>query len=145
MLDFCGFVHVYTNRYFVPERWVGAKVAVHKRPEQVLVYADRQQIAACQRVWAEIRDVCRPLQLTTSHHLWWGRAAAACRLWQPLRPRPNSRVAGRLQRGKVARREPSLPMQLRQHRLDHQRVDGLRNPFQIVDRLGQVGWAITFQ
>jgi transposase len=45
VVDCYGFVHLDTNRYSVPERWVGKKVAVHKRPEQVLVYADRQQIA----------------------------------------------------------------------------------------------------
>lgn len=45
VVDCYGFVHLETNRYSVPERWVGKKVAVHKRPEQVLVYADRQPIA----------------------------------------------------------------------------------------------------
>jgi len=45
VVDCYGFIHLDTNRYSVPERWVGKKVAVHKRPEQVLVYADRQQIA----------------------------------------------------------------------------------------------------
>ena len=45
VVDSYGFVHLDTNRYSVPERWVGKKVAVHKRPEQVLVYADRQLLA----------------------------------------------------------------------------------------------------
>jgi transposase len=45
VVDSYGFVHLETNRYSVPERWVGKKVAVHKRPEQVLVYADRKLIA----------------------------------------------------------------------------------------------------
>lgn len=45
VVDSYGFVHLDTNRYSVPERWVGKPVAVHKRPEQVLVYADRQLIA----------------------------------------------------------------------------------------------------
>ena len=45
VVDCYGFVHLDTNRYSVPERWVGKKVAVHKRPEQVLVYADRTLIA----------------------------------------------------------------------------------------------------
>jgi transposase len=39
VVDCYGFVHLDTNRYSVPERFVGKKVAVHKRPEQVLVYA----------------------------------------------------------------------------------------------------------
>jgi transposase len=45
VVDSYGFVHLDTNRYSVPERWVGKPVAVHKHPEQVLVYADRQLIA----------------------------------------------------------------------------------------------------
>jgi transposase len=45
VVDCYGFVHLDTNRYSVPERWVGKKVAVHKRPEQVLVYADRRLLA----------------------------------------------------------------------------------------------------
>ncbi|MGH8628745.1 MAG: Mu transposase domain-containing protein [Gammaproteobacteria bacterium] len=28
-------MHLDTNRYSVPERWLGEKVAVHKQPEQV--------------------------------------------------------------------------------------------------------------
>ena len=45
VVDSYGFVHMDTNRYSVPERWVRKKVAVHKRPEQVLVYADRKLLA----------------------------------------------------------------------------------------------------
>jgi len=45
VVDCYGFVHLDTNRYSVPQRWVGKKVAVHKRPEQVLVYADRRLLA----------------------------------------------------------------------------------------------------
>jgi hypothetical protein len=45
VVDSYGFVHLDTNHYSVPERWVGKKVAVHKRPEQVLVYAERKLIA----------------------------------------------------------------------------------------------------
>ena len=45
VVDCYGFVHLDTNRYSVPERWVGKKVAVHKRPDQVLVYADRKLLA----------------------------------------------------------------------------------------------------
>jgi transposase len=45
VVDCYGFVHLDTNRYSVPERWVAKKVAVHKRPEQVLVYADRKLVA----------------------------------------------------------------------------------------------------
>jgi transposase len=45
VVDCYGFVHLDTNRYSVPERWVGKKVAVHKRPEQVLVYAGQRLLA----------------------------------------------------------------------------------------------------
>jgi transposase len=45
VVDSYGFVHLDTNRYSVPERWVGKPVAVHKCPEQVLVYAERALIA----------------------------------------------------------------------------------------------------
>jgi hypothetical protein len=45
VVDCYGFIHLDTNRYSVPQRWVGKKVAVHKRPEQVLVYADRKLLA----------------------------------------------------------------------------------------------------
>jgi len=45
VVDSYGFVHLDTNRYSVPERWVGKPVAVHKHPEQVLVYADRHLVA----------------------------------------------------------------------------------------------------
>jgi len=50
VVDSYGFVHLDTNRYSVPERWVGKKVAAHKHPEQVVVYADRKQIAAHPRL-----------------------------------------------------------------------------------------------
>jgi len=45
VVDCYGFVHLDTNRYSVPERLVGKKVAVHKRPEQVLVFCAQQQVA----------------------------------------------------------------------------------------------------
>ena len=53
VVDCYGFVHLDTNRYSVPERWVGKKVAVHKRPEQVLVYADRKLVAEHPRLIAQ--------------------------------------------------------------------------------------------
>jgi hypothetical protein len=37
VVDSSGFGHLDTNRYSVPERWVGKPVAVHKHPEQLLV------------------------------------------------------------------------------------------------------------
>jgi transposase len=50
VVDSYGFVHLDTNRYSVPEPWVGKKVAVHKRPEQVLVYAGQRLLAAHPRL-----------------------------------------------------------------------------------------------
>ena len=67
MATFVGirsFVHLDTNRYSVPERWVGKKVAVHKRPEQVLVYADRKPIAEHPRLIAQRQGK----QRTPGHH-----------------------------------------------------------------------------
>ena len=42
VVDTQGYVHLDTNRYSVPERLLGKKVAVHKRPEQVLVFQGQQ-------------------------------------------------------------------------------------------------------
>ena len=50
VVDCYGFVHLDTNRYSVPERLVGKKVAVHKRLEQVLVFCAQQQVAAHPRL-----------------------------------------------------------------------------------------------
>jgi len=50
VVDSYGFVHLETNRYSVPERLVGKKVAVHKRPEQVLIYLGQTQVAAHPRL-----------------------------------------------------------------------------------------------
>jgi hypothetical protein len=50
VVDSYGFVHLDTNRYSVPERFVGKKVAVHKRPEQVLVYAGQSLLATHPRL-----------------------------------------------------------------------------------------------
>ena len=64
VVDCYGFVHLDTNRYSVPERWVGKKVAVHKRPAQVLVYADRQRIAEHRRLIGQRQGE----QRTPGHH-----------------------------------------------------------------------------
>ncbi len=45
IVDTQGYVHLDTNRYSVPERLLGKKVTVHKRPEQVLVFFGQQQVA----------------------------------------------------------------------------------------------------
>jgi len=45
VVDTQGYVHLDTNRYSVPERLLGKKVAVHKRPEQVLVFQGQNLVA----------------------------------------------------------------------------------------------------
>jgi len=45
VVDTQGYVHLDTNRYSVPERFLGQKVAVHKQPEQVLVFAAQRLLA----------------------------------------------------------------------------------------------------
>ncbi|MCP3881323.1 MAG: IS21 family transposase, partial [Sulfitobacter sp.] len=45
VVDTQGYVHLDTNRYSVPERFLGKKVAVHKRPEQVLVFQGQNLVA----------------------------------------------------------------------------------------------------
>ena len=45
VVDTQGYVHLDTNRYSVPERLLGQKVAVHKQPEQVQVFHGHQRVA----------------------------------------------------------------------------------------------------
>ena len=45
VVDTQGYVHLDTNRYSVPERLLGKKVAVHKRIEQVLVFQGQNLVA----------------------------------------------------------------------------------------------------
>jgi len=45
VVDTQGYVHLDTNRYSVPQRLLGKKVDVHKRPEQVLVFCAGQRVA----------------------------------------------------------------------------------------------------
>ncbi|MBW2474547.1 MAG: helix-turn-helix domain-containing protein [Deltaproteobacteria bacterium] len=46
VVDTQGYVHLDTNRYSVPERYLGKKVAVHKQLDQVRVFYGQRQIAA---------------------------------------------------------------------------------------------------
>jgi transposase len=64
VVDTQGYVHLDTNRYSVPERLLGKKVAVHKRPEQVLVFQGQQLVAEHPRLIAQREGV----QLDKSHH-----------------------------------------------------------------------------
>ncbi len=73
VVDCYGFIHLDTNRYSVPERWVGKKVAVHKRPEQVLVFADRTQIAEHPRLIGQRQGERR----APGHHTQLERRRAA--------------------------------------------------------------------
>lgn len=45
VVDTQGYVHLDTNRYSVPERYLGKEVAVHKQPETVRVFLGQQLIA----------------------------------------------------------------------------------------------------
>ncbi len=45
VVDTQGYVHLDTNRYSVPERLLGKKVAVHKQMDQVLIFHGQQQVA----------------------------------------------------------------------------------------------------
>ncbi len=45
VVDTQGYVHLDTNRYSVPERYLGKKVAVHKQADRVQVYLDQRLIA----------------------------------------------------------------------------------------------------
>lgn len=45
VVDTQGYVHLDTNRYSLPERLLGKKVAVHKRPEQVWVFQGQNLVA----------------------------------------------------------------------------------------------------
>ncbi len=65
VVDCYGFVHLDTNRYSVPERLVGKKVAVHKRLEQVLVFCDQQQVGVHPRLIGQRQGE----QRTEGHHL----------------------------------------------------------------------------
>ena len=74
IVDTQGYVHLDTNRYSIPERFLGKQVAVHKRPEQVLVFFGQQLVAEHPRlVGKRYTD-----HLIKSHHssLQRGRAAS---------------------------------------------------------------------
>ena len=45
IVDTQGYIHLDTNRYSVPERLLGKQVSVHKRPDQVLIFAGQQLVA----------------------------------------------------------------------------------------------------
>jgi len=64
VVDTQGYVHLDTNRYSVPERLLGKKVAVHKRPEQVLVFQGQQLVAEHPRLIGQ-RDTDH---LVKAHH-----------------------------------------------------------------------------
>jgi len=64
VVDGYGFVHLDTNRYSVPERLLGKKVAVHKQPEQVQVFHGQQRVAEHPRLIAQRYAI----QLIKAHH-----------------------------------------------------------------------------
>jgi len=64
VVDTQGYVHLDTNRYSAPERLLGKKVAVHKHPEQVLVFHGQQLVAEHARLIGQREGV----QLNKAHH-----------------------------------------------------------------------------
>jgi transposase len=50
VVDTQGYIHLDTNRYSTPERYLGKKVAVHKQLDQVRVFYGQRQIAAHARL-----------------------------------------------------------------------------------------------
>lgn len=50
IVDTQGYVHLDTNRYSVPERYLGKQVAVHKQLDKVLVFYGQRQVAAHARL-----------------------------------------------------------------------------------------------
>jgi hypothetical protein len=64
VVDTQGYVHLDTSRYSVPERLLGKKVAVHKRPEQVLVFQGQHLVAEHARLIGQREGV----QLNKAHH-----------------------------------------------------------------------------
>ena len=64
VVDTQGYVHLDTSRYSVPERLLGKKVAVHKRPEQVLVFQGQRLVAEHARLIGQREGV----QLNKAHH-----------------------------------------------------------------------------
>lgn len=64
VVDTQGYVHLDTNRYSVPERYLGKQVAVHKQLDKVLVFYGQRQIAAHARLISQ-RD---KTVLDKAHH-----------------------------------------------------------------------------
>jgi hypothetical protein len=64
VVDTQGYIHLDTNRYSLPERLLGKKVAVHKRPEQVLVFQGQNLVAEHARLIGQREGV----QLNKAHH-----------------------------------------------------------------------------
>lgn len=72
VVDTQGYVHLDTNRYSVPERLLGEKVAVHKRPEQVLIFHGQQLVAEHARLIGQREAIV----LDKAHHTTLNRKHA---------------------------------------------------------------------
>jgi hypothetical protein len=64
VVDTQGYVHLDTNRYSVPERYLGNQVAVHKQPLKVLVFLGQKLIAE----HARLLDQRQVHVLEKAHH-----------------------------------------------------------------------------
>jgi hypothetical protein len=100
VVDCYGFAHLDTNRYSVPERLVGKKVAVHQYPERVVIYCAQRPVAEHPRLIGERQAEHR----LPGHHPSLerrGRAAGPCPQEQALTgcdPRLDQYVAALKQR-----------------------------------------------
>lgn len=82
IVDTQGYVHLDTNRYSIPERFLDKQVTVHKRPDQVLVFSGQQLVAEHPRlVGKRYTD-----HLIKSHHSSLQRGRA------PSGPSPQEQV-----------------------------------------------------
>ncbi len=73
VVDTQGYVHLDTNRYSVPERLLGKKVAVHKRPEQVLIFQGQRPVAEHARLIGQRHSAA----LNKAHHSTLSRGRTA--------------------------------------------------------------------
>jgi len=100
VVDCYGFAHLDTNRYSVPERLVGKKVAVHQYPERVVIYCAGKCVAEHPRLIGQRQAEHR----LPGHHPSLerrGRAAGPCPQEQALigtDPRLDEYVAALKQR-----------------------------------------------
>lgn len=123
VVDTQGYVHLDTNRYSVPERFLGKKVAVHKQPAQVLIFAAQKLLAEHPRLIGQ-REACSliethhsslhrgrtPREPSPQEQALTGRAPALDRYVAELKKRAPGRGVARLRRLlELKRAYPAVP------------------------------------